>query len=230
MDVIFLVGGFMNDNIIRFYILANKLKNALRTGWLEIGIEKERTESVAEHIYGCLILAIGIASEYELDVDMFKVLKMLTLHELEEILMPDYTLRSNITKEEKIQKGRICVHKVVSGLCSDKEIEDLLDEFNAHETNESKFCYLIDKIECDFQAKLYDLEGVMSYEKTREDLSFYGNRAEYIDAHSKCASDLWIEYDRPKYDDDIIFRYLISDIKKINNKQYKKIMNTKMEE
>ena len=46
------------NNIINFYMFANKLKYKIRTGWIEIGIKKERLESVAEHIYGTLILAI----------------------------------------------------------------------------------------------------------------------------------------------------------------------------
>ena len=217
-----------NDNVIRFYMLANKLKQKLRTGWLEIGIEKERTESDAEHIFGTLVLAIAIDSEYNLDLDMLKVLKMLTLHELEEILMPDYTVRSNITREEKKEKGKLCVHEVTHGLFKQDEIETLLNEFNDQSTKEAKFCYLVDKIECDFQAKMYDLEGVMDYFKAREDLKYYGNRAEEIDKNSKVASDLWIEYDKPKYKDNDIFKDLINDIKNIDIKEYKKIINTKM--
>ena len=219
----------MNKNIIKFYMLANILKSKLRTGWLEIGIEKKRVESISEHIYGCLILAISIDSEYKLDLDMLKVLKMLTLHETEEILMPDYTLRSNITKEEKLSLGKKYVTEVVSGLIKEKEIEELLDEFNEHKTRESIFSYLIDKIECDFQAKMYDLEGVMDYNKTREDLAYYGDRAEYIDKHSKTASDFWIEYDKPKYDNDEIFKTLINDIQNINNNDYKLIKKMKGE-
>ena len=72
----------------------------------ETGREKERLESVAEHIYGCLILAIAINSEYKLNLDMYKVLKMLTLHELEEVLMGDLTIRANITKEQKTTKRK----------------------------------------------------------------------------------------------------------------------------
>lgn len=204
-----------NNSIINFYLFANKLKEKVRTGWVEVGINKERLESVAEHIYGCLNLAIAIDSEYKLDLDMYKVLKMLTLHELEEIKMGDLTLRSDITKEEKIELGKKCVKDVTDGLFKQSEIEMLLDEFNAQQTKESLFCYHIDKIECDFQAKVYDLQGVFSYEKAREDLPFYGDRADEIDKNSKTASDFWIEYHRPKYNDDAVFKSLIDDIKNI---------------
>lgn len=202
-------------NIINFYVLANKLKEKVRTGWIEIGINKERLESVAEHIYGCLILAIAIDSEYKLDLDMYKVLKMLTLHELEEIKMGDLTLRSGITKEEKIELGKKCVKDVTDGLFKQNEIEQLLDEFNAQLTKEAIFCYHIDKIECDFQAKVYDLQGAFSYEKAKEDLPFYGYRAGEIEKKAKTASDFWIEYDRPKYEDDEIFKELINEIQNI---------------
>ena len=176
-----------NNNIINFYLLANKLKEKVRQGWIEMNISKERLESVAEHIYGCLNLAIAIDSEYKLDLDMYKVLRMLTLHEIEEILMGDLTIRSITPIDNKIEFGKKCVHEVVKDLIDAKEIEKLLDEF----------------------------QGAFSYERAREDLPFYGARADEIDKKSKTASDFWIEYDRPKYDDDEIFKNLISDIKNI---------------
>ena len=198
------------NNIINFYFLASSLKVKIRTGWIQIGIEKERLESVAEHIYGCLILAIAINSEYKLNLDMYKVLKMLTLHELEEVLMGDLTIRANITKEEKKELGKKYVHNIVKDLCEANEIEELLDEFNDYETNESKFCYHIDKLECDFQAKVYDLQGAFSIENARTDLEYYGKDAERIEKVSKTASDYWIEYHKPIFDADEIFKKLIN--------------------
>lgn len=50
----------MNKNVLEFYVLANKLKEAVRTGWLEVEISNDRVESVAEHIYGSVILAIAL--------------------------------------------------------------------------------------------------------------------------------------------------------------------------
>lgn len=201
-----------SSNIIKFYEFTNILKNKIRTGWIEVEIQKERLESVAEHIYGCLMLAIAIDSEYDVDLDMFKVIKMLSLHELEEILMGDLTLRADITKEEKIEMGKKYVKEITNGLFKQNEIEELLDEFNAHITKESIFCYHIDKIECDMQAKMYDLEGVFLIEKAKEDLPFFGDRASEIEKISKTASDYWINNDKPRYEDDEIFKELINEI------------------
>lgn len=40
----------MNDNKNKFYLIANRLKEKVRTGWQEIGVSNQRLESVAEHI------------------------------------------------------------------------------------------------------------------------------------------------------------------------------------
>ena len=212
-----------SSNIIKFYEFTNVLKSKIRTGWQEIEIQKERLESVAEHIYGCLMLAIAIDSEYDLNLDMYKVLKMLSLHELEEILMGDLTLRAGITKKEKILLGKKYVKEITDGLFKQNEIEELLNEFNAHITKESIFCYHIDKIECDMQAKMYDLEGVFLIEKAKEDLPFFGDRASEIEKISKTASDYWINYDKPRYEDDEIFKELINEIQ--NKKELSNVKN-----
>ena len=207
----------MNDNIINFYIIANRLKEKIRTGWQEIEVSSQRLESVAEHIYGCLMLAIAIDSEYKLKLDMYKVLKMISLHELEETIMKDYTVRDNITKEEKIKRGKECVIKATEGMIKQDEIVRLLDEFNERLTKESIFCYHIDKIECDFQAKIYDLKGQIKMENMLEDLKYYGEEGTVIKTKVNVASDVWIECDKKIYRGDKIFESLINDIQKITN-------------
>lgn len=203
--------------IIDFYLYVNKLKYKIRTGFVEIGITKERLESVAEHIYGCLMLSIAVDSEYDLNIDMYKVLKMLTIHELDEVLKPDFTLRSGITKEEKIKIGVESVNIVASTLSSRDELISLVNEFNEGKTKEARFCYLIDKMECDMQAKVYDLDGNFLIEKAKEDLVYYGSSAKKIEKDAKTASDYWILYDKPKFKNDKIFKLLCDELLKIKS-------------
>ena len=209
----------MNESIIRFYCITNVLKQKIRNGWIEVGISSERLESVAEHIYGCLMLAIAIDSEYSLDLDMYKVLKMIALHELEETLMKDFTIRDTISKEERKSLGRKCVHEATNGLIKQNEIENLLEEFNALSSKEAIFARHIDKIECDFQAKLYDLDGYFKLENALEDLKYFGERGNEIKEKVKTASDTWIEYDKARYQDDAIFKTLIEDIQNLSSKE-----------
>ena len=163
-------------------------------------------------------LQYGIDSEYKLDLDMYKVLKMIALHELEETIMKDYTIRDGITREEKLKLGKQCVIEATNGLLKQDEVINLLDEFNAHQTKESIFSFHVDKIECDFQAKLYDLGGYFDINKALEDITYYGEDGKNIRPKVKNASDVWIEYDKRLYQDDELFKNLIEDIQKITTK------------
>ena len=73
------------EKALRFYLLATTLKDKIRSGWKVWNIQRERVESVAEHIYGVCILAVSIDSEYDLNIDLSKTVMMLLLHEIEEI-------------------------------------------------------------------------------------------------------------------------------------------------
>lgn len=208
-----------NDSIIYFYILANRLKQKIRTGWKELEISSERLESVAEHVYGCLMLAIAIDSEYELNLDMYKTLKMLALHELEETIMDDYTVRATISKEEREKLGKECIAKATAGLIKQTELTDLLNEFNERKTKEAIFSYRVDKIECNFQAKIYDLQGFFPIESAIEDLKYYAKDYSPTITESTSASDIGIEYDKRLFKDDQLFANLIENIQTIQTLQ-----------
>ena len=148
----------MEKNVIEYYVLCNKLKKVIRTGWEDWNISSERIESVAEHIYGVMMLAIAMYSEYEYNLDIKKVLYMLSVHELEEIIIGDLTM-FQISREEKKKMGHEAITKILSKLKKKDEIMNLILEFDERKTEEAKFAYMCDKLECDLQARLYDLDG-----------------------------------------------------------------------
>lgn len=152
------------ESVIRFYVLCNKLKDVIRTGWTDWHIERERLESVAEHIYGVQMLALAMKSQYEYDIDIMKVSLMLAVHELEEIFIGDLTI-FQISKEEKTKMGHQAVAQVLKGLLIEEEIEKLIYEFDERKTSEAKFAHYCDKLECDLQAKLNDEEGCIVYDE-----------------------------------------------------------------
>lgn len=131
------------ENVIKYYVMCNKLKNVIRTGWKNWNVERERVESVAEHIFGVQMLAIAMKSEYEYDIDIMKVVFMLAVHELGEIVIGDLTM-FEISKEEKAKREKEAVHKILCGLLDGKEIENLFTEFDSHSTKEA--CLLINVI------------------------------------------------------------------------------------
>ena len=79
------------ENVVKYYVLCNRLKDVIRTGWKDWHVDRDRIESVAEHVYGTQMLAIAMQSEYGYDIDISKVILMLSIHELGEVVIGDLT-------------------------------------------------------------------------------------------------------------------------------------------
>lgn len=71
------------QNVINYYVICNRLKNVIRTGWKNWNVQRKRIESVAEHIFRVQMLAIAMKSEYQYDVDIMKVIFMLAIQKLQ---------------------------------------------------------------------------------------------------------------------------------------------------
>ena len=140
-------------DIMSFYALCSKLKDTIRKGPLTWNANRERIESVAEHIYGVQMLAISIYYQFGYKLDLNKVIYMLAIHELEEIEIGDLAFYET-TKEDKLEKGKNATDLILKDLVGKEEISKLLDEYNERKTNEAIFAYHCDKLECDVQMKL----------------------------------------------------------------------------
>ncbi len=200
-------------NVIEYYMICNRLKNLIRKGWVDWNVQKERIESVAEHVYGTLHLAIIMWSEYNYDIDIKKVIMMLAVHELEETVIGDMT-PFQITKEEKDELGHKAVHEILSGVNMGANIEDIILEFDERKTPEAKFAFQCDKLECDLQCKIYDEEGCVDVNKQYNNSAADIPRVKRLLAEGKSWSDMWIEHDREAYQFDEHFREISEYIEK----------------
>ena len=184
-------------NVVEYYVLCNKLKSLIRKGWLDWKVDKERLESVAEHVYGVQMLALAIYSEYEYDIDISKVIMMLAIHELEEIIIKDQTAW-DITKEEKNIIGHKAIEDILKNLNLKETFKNLILEFDEKTTKESIFAYMCDKLECDIQSKIYEEENKecvdLSIESQKENKSYFDERV--IDLLSKKItwSEMWLKF------------------------------------
>lgn len=210
------------ENVIKYYVMCNKLKNVIRTGWKNWNVERERVESVAEHIFGVQMLAIAMKSEYEYDIDIMKVVFMLAVHELGEIVIGDLTM-FEISKEEKAKREKEAVHKILCGLLDGKEIENLFTEFDSHSTKEAMFAYQCDKLECDLQSKLYDEEGCVDLNKQEGNDLLENELVKKLLSEEKSWSGMWLRFGQTVYPYDDNFK----DVSKyaLNNSISKKGLN-----
>ena len=192
-------------NVINYYVLCNRLKDIVRTGWKNWKVKRERIESVAEHIFGTQMLAIAMKSEYNYDIDIEKVIYMLAIHELGETIIGDIT-PFQMSKEEKEKKEHEAVHNILDKLIDGEKIEEIFLEFDEHKTPESKFAYQCDKLECDLQCKLYDLEGCVDLTNPERYNALDNERVQKLLSQNKSWSDMWLMHDLEQIPYDENFR------------------------
>ena len=185
-------------SVLEYYVLCNKLKDIIRTGWKCWHVNRDRIESVAEHVFGVQMLAIAMKSEYQYDIDIMKVINMLAIHELGETVIGDLT-QFQISKQEKEKMEHEAVHKILGTLIDGEQIENLFLEFDAHETKEALFAYQCDKLECDIQSKLYDQEGCVDLNHQEGNATANNELVKKLLENGQSWSDMWLEFGQRKY-------------------------------
>lgn len=181
-------------NIFQMYKDAHKLKTLVRSGWEKFGLDKKiRHESIAEHIFGCCMLALSIFSNdgtKGLNVD--RVFLMLVLHETEEIFIGDLTPFDKEVENKK-ELGKQAVKKFFENAADSEYFLKVIEEFELNETEEAKFAHRIDKFETDIQAKYYDKhfiegldEGVLKSDRLQRCRAMgYSKISEYFALYDK---------------------------------------------
>ena len=193
------------ENVIKYYVTCNRLKNVIRTGWKDWHVKKDRIESVAEHIFGVQMLAIAMKSEYGYEIDLMKVIFMLAVHELGETVIGDLT-QFQIGREEKEKLEHEAVHQVLADLLDGDQIEALFLEFDARETKEALFAYQCDKLECDLQSKLYDEEGCVNLQDQDGNDTMQDERVQKLLKEGNSWSSMWLKFGQQVYPYDENFR------------------------
>ena len=193
------------QKVVNYYVVCNRLKNVIRTGWKTWHVQRNRIESVAEHIFGVQMLAIAMKSEYQYDVDLLKVIYMIAIHELGEITIGDLT-QFEIPLKEKEKIEHEAVHKILGDLLDGKEIENLFLEFDSHATKEAMFAYQCDKLECDLQCKLYDEEGCVDLNNQEGNISLNNQRVQSLLEIEDSWSTMWLKFDQEIYPFDKNFK------------------------
>ena len=186
------------QNVVNYYVLCNKLKDVIRTGWVNWNVKRDRVESIAEHIFGVQMLAIAMKSEYEYDIDIMKVIYMLAIHELGETIIGDLT-QFQISKDEKKNIEHRAVHNILSTMLDGDKIEELFLEFDEAKTPEAKFAFQCDKLECDIQSKLYDQENCVDLSSQVGNELLKNELVEKLLQNGESWSDMWLEFGQRKY-------------------------------
>ena len=209
------------QKVVEYYVLCNRLKNIIRTGWLNWHVEKGRLESIAEHIYGVQMLAIAMSQTYNYDIDLYKVILMLAIHETEEIFIGDIPVFDPKHKE-KVAKGHEAVHKIFECILSAPALEQLILEFDERKTKEALFAYQCDKLECDLQAKTYGDNKRVDLTKQDDNLSAKDPRVRPLLDEGYSFGKMWLQVGQNMYPYDRHFKAVSNYAKKHNIKKLEK--------
>lgn len=132
---------------IEFILEADKLKCTLRKTIL---MDRSRRENSAEHSWH-IALAILVLSEYadDRDIDLYRVMKMLLIHDLVEIDAGDTYCYDDEGRKDQSLREEKAAERIFKLLPPDqtKAFRDLWNEFEARATPESRFANALDRIQ-----------------------------------------------------------------------------------
>jgi len=144
------------------------LKNINRTGWVLLGAESERIESVAEHSYGSIITSIIIAQSLKstkTTINVEKVAIMATLHDLPESITGDIARTEEFLEHQEHMKAKELAEKnaikrMFKPLGANfAELRYIWDEFNLGESLESQVVKGADIIDMLLHARSLEKSG-----------------------------------------------------------------------
>ena len=204
-------------NSMRYYLLTTELTRRIRTGWDKDhwDIQTPRLESIAEHVYAVIMLAISIQANFKLKVNLERVILMIAIHEIGEVLIGDITPFDGITRGEKERMEHEAMYKVLDGLTTREELYSMLLEFDKHQTSDSMFAYYCDKLQANIQSKWYQDNGFHKELSNQEsNVAFKSEKCQNITKNgAKTAFDVWYASDIALFNDDPVFTGFMNWIK-----------------
>lgn len=155
----------------------------------------ERQESVAEHVGSMLNLACWFIRTYNLELNLYRVVQMICIHDLHELLSGDTPIIPGVDNaRDKEQRELSASQELASGMSESerKNYLELLAEYKAGLTAEAKFVRAIDKLDADLQflnkkeawatwtEEFYRSKREAYYREVPEIFSFYQGLLNYL--------------------------------------------------
>ncbi|WP_096156896.1 MULTISPECIES: HD domain-containing protein [Bacillus] len=169
--------------------LGEKLKMEMRHSWLSNG----RHESVAEHTWRVAFMAILLEPYLSQKVQMEKLLKMISIHDIIEAIAGDVpafdTLTSQSTVESKRQKELAAIIEIRDSLPSEvgEHLFMLWHEFEEKQTFEAKVANALDKLEAQLQ---HNEAGIDTWLEIEFEMTFLLGKHVNFDETLTCLKDI----------------------------------------
>jgi putative hydrolase of HD superfamily len=131
---------------IEFIAEIDKMKSILRQTTL---MDKSKRENDAEHSWHISVMAMVLSEYANEEVDTYKVIKMLLIHDLVEIYAGDTFCYDKVGNEDKKERELKAAEKIFGMLGEEKgkEFRELWDEFEEMKTKEALFAASMDRLQ-----------------------------------------------------------------------------------
>lgn len=143
------------DDVIKVYFQFNHLKQLYRQGWQK-HLPKTETESVADHSFGVMVLALLLADRYYPKLNLTKIVEMIIVHEAGEIYAGDEVRHDKQSLIKKYKKEKISINRVFKELKQKNKYTNLWEEYERRDTDLAQFVKQIDYLEMAVQAIIYE--------------------------------------------------------------------------
>ena len=139
----------MNNRLaeqMAFLVEADKLKTVIRRTPLT---DNSRLENSAEHSWHLALAAMALSEHAPPTLDLRRVLELVTVHDLVEIDAGDTFAYDAVGHETKAERERVAADRIFGRLPPDQSarFRAIWEEFEAHETTESRFANALDRLQ-----------------------------------------------------------------------------------
>lgn len=131
--------------LLKFELLLKKFNSIYRD--CESLHSTKLLDNDVEHSYRVAILCWMLIDEYKLKLNVEKVLRYALLHDLAETYAGDISLYKNVSQEDKDKKEKQAVKKLIKQFPKQKSLWRSLRSYEKRIDVESKFVYLVEKLE-----------------------------------------------------------------------------------
>ncbi|KAI5966845.1 uncharacterized protein KGF55_000254 [Candida pseudojiufengensis] len=155
-----------SNHLLAFLNIISSLKFQKRTGWMDHGIPKFDTESIADHMYRMSILSMIVPPS---TVNKDKCVKIAIIHDIAECLVGDITPFAGISKSEKHRREKETIEylqQIIKPYNSEfaTEMYELWTDYEEIRTIEARYVKDIDKFEMIQTAYDYELRFGITYD------------------------------------------------------------------
>ena len=130
---------------MEFLIEVDRLKTVFRKAYIA---DASRRENSAEHSWHVTMMAMILAEHCPEELDLFRVVKMLLIHDIVEIDAGDTSVYDTVAVQDKADRESTAADRVFGLLPPDqaRELREMWAEFEEGGTREARFAAAIDRL------------------------------------------------------------------------------------